>query len=347
MRLTAQFRSSRRGPFLQVVKAVIATMVAWLVAGWIVGGQPPIFAAIASILVVQPSVNQSYTKAVERSAGMLAGVAIASILGILFGSQTWVVLLTAAVAMVAAWSLRMTAGASSQVGISAVLVLALGPVTPDYAFDRVVETFIGAIIGLVVNVLVVPPVAIAPARTAVDALASGIATAMGELASALRTPQTAAELDALLDRGRLLKNTRTAADTAIAQAEDSLALNPRARAHRDELAALKSRLDLYSPMLTQVLGMTRTYEELYDAQVATDPEIGTIADNLDAAAEELRAHVSPATAGTDATHGTADATRPLPVNPVAAARPGGEHWMLVGSLLVDLRRVHEALAPAA
>lgn len=54
--------------------------------------QLPIFAAIAALLVVQPSVNQSLGKAVERSSGVLLGVLLAYGFSLLFENHGWVVL---------------------------------------------------------------------------------------------------------------------------------------------------------------------------------------------------------------------------------------------------------------
>ena len=63
-RESLSFRAPRRGPFLQVAKSAIAMIAAWVAAGALVPGPPPIFAAIAAVLVVQPSINQSFTRAV-------------------------------------------------------------------------------------------------------------------------------------------------------------------------------------------------------------------------------------------------------------------------------------------
>ena len=43
-----------------------------------------------------------------------------------------------------------------------------------------------------------------------------------------------------------------------------------------------------------------------------------------------------------------DAGRPLPAltAPLAVHRPTSQHWILIGSLLEDLRRIHETLAEA-
>jgi len=190
MKLTAGIRANQRSPILQVAKSAIATAAAWLIAGALIPGPPPVFAAIAALLVVQPSLNQSLTKAVERSVGVIAGVVIASLLGIAFGGGTWVILLATVVALLVAWALKMTAGTANQVAISALLVLALGTATPSYALDRVLETLIGAVIGILINLALVPPVAVAPAHDAVLALADELEDSLERLARALEAPQS-------------------------------------------------------------------------------------------------------------------------------------------------------------
>ncbi|HEU4757930.1 MAG TPA: aromatic acid exporter family protein, partial [Agromyces sp.] len=107
MRFSERFRATKRAPLLQVLKSAVATVVAWLLAGWLIQGQLPVFAAIAALLVVQPSVNQSLGKAIERSVGVIAGVVIASLLGLVFGPSSWVILVAILVSMLAAWAARL------------------------------------------------------------------------------------------------------------------------------------------------------------------------------------------------------------------------------------------------
>ena len=119
----------------------------------------------------------------------------------MLGSGTWVILLATVVALLVAWALKMTAGTANQVAISALLVLALGTATPSYALDRVLETLIGAVIGILVNLALVPPVAVAPARDAVTGLGDELANSLERLAGALETRQSGADLNGLLRRG--------------------------------------------------------------------------------------------------------------------------------------------------
>ncbi|MDF2576439.1 MAG: hypothetical protein K0S05_3351 [Agromyces sp.] len=214
MRITATFRATTRVPLLQVLKSAVATIAAWLVAGWVVQGQLPVFAAIAALLVVQPSVNQSFGKAVERSIGVILGVLVASGLSLLLGQSTWVILVAIVVAMLVAWALKMTPVTSNQVAISAMLVLALGASSPEYALDRVFETLIGAAIGIIVNALIVPPVAVAPAREQLARLGGELAASVDRLADALERPRTPADLEGLMIEARLLRPMRDAAHGA-------------------------------------------------------------------------------------------------------------------------------------
>ena len=55
MRLLAAFRASRRQPALQVAKSAVATISAWLIAGWLIPGPLPVFAAIAALLLLSPA----------------------------------------------------------------------------------------------------------------------------------------------------------------------------------------------------------------------------------------------------------------------------------------------------
>ncbi|MCS0499750.1 FUSC family protein [Protaetiibacter mangrovi] len=344
MRVLATFRASRRQPWLQVAKSAVATIVAWLVAGWLIPGPLPVFAAIAALLVVQPSLNQSVAKAIERSVGVVAGVVIASALALAFGQATWVVLVAVVAALAVAWALRMTTGTSNQVAISALLVLALGAATPDYALDRVLETVIGAVIGFIVNLAFVPPVALAPAQRTVDALGGEVAASLDRLATALGERQTPAQLEELMLTARLMRPMVQTATDAIASAAESLTLNPRARRRREELRRLEATLARLGPIVTQVIGMTRAVYDRYDTGLAEEPTVRAIAEQLRRAAHDVRRVMRRTSAepGDPPTQSIPALTSPLVIG-----APSSGHWILVGSLLEDLRRIHETLAESA
>ncbi|MEZ3161371.1 FUSC family protein [Microbacterium sp. BWT-B31] len=349
MRITDSLRASRRGPLLQVVKSAVATALAWLVAGWLIPGPPPVFAAIAALLVVAPSLNQSLAKAVERSIGVVAGVIIASLLSLTLGTATWVVILATSIALIIAWGLRMTPVTANQVAISALLVLALGTSTPGYAGDRILETLIGAAIGIIVNLALVPPVLVGPARADADRLTEALAAALERLAVTLTEPQSGAQLTETMLEARLLRPMVDAAGAAIDAAGDSLAMNPRARRHRADLAVAQALVERHRAMVTQVIGMTRAVFDGYDPTLPDEPEAHAIAEQLRRAAHDVRLDPQRATA---AAHAEGDEAAPADQEfseetaltaPLTVPVPSPMHWILIGSLLEDLRRIHEAL----
>ncbi|MGX1793686.1 FUSC family protein [Microbacterium sp. NPDC055312] len=340
MRFPAAIRAARRAPLLQVLKSAAATIAAWLIAGWLIPGPLPVFAAIAALLVVQPSVNQSLSKALERSAGVILGVVIAVLLSLLLGGQSWVVLAAVVVALLIAWALRASTGTGNQVAISAVLVLALGSSNPDYALDRILETLIGAAIGFVVNVAVVPPVLSGPARRDIGMLGRELAASLDRLADALPTTRTPAQLQELMLEARLLRPMKDAAEASLTAAEESLSLNPRRGRHRDDLDRLRELFDRLSPVVTQVIGMTRAYIDHYEDSLATDPTVRAIAEQLHRAGHDVRLAVR-------GSEGVPDArTAPVPAltTPLVVRPPASDHWILVGSLMEDLRRIHDELS---
>lgn len=324
------------------MKTSVATVLAWFVAVLLLPTELPVFAAIAALLVVQPSVNQSFGKALERSIGVIAGVLIASLIGLVFSNQTWVILLTVVVAIFVAWAFQLTPAAANQVPISAMLVLVLGATTPGYALDRIIETLIGATLGIIVNVLIVPPVVLAPAERDVSLLATELAASLERLAGALTSRQTRQQLDGLMIEVRLLRPMREAAEASVRQGEESLTLNPRQSAHRTRLTETHNLLNRLSPIVTRAIGMTRALHDRYDESLHDEPSIHSIAVELNRAAHDLRLLARPAgEAPAEAPVRTAEI--PVLTAPLTIVTPHPEHWLLIGSLMEDLRRIHDEI----
>ncbi|MGK9147250.1 FUSC family protein [Plantibacter flavus] len=334
-------RIRSRLPLLQVLKTALAAILAWVIAITVLPGQLPVFAAIAAILVVQPSVNQSFGKALERSFGVITGVVLATVIGMVFGHSAWIVLLAIVIAILLGWVLRLGPGSANQIPISAMLVLSIGAATPDYALARIVETILGAGIGLLVNAALVAPVLLAPAKAAVTELALSCAAALDALADALSRVNSEADLAALLEQARALKPLREAAIAAMKQGDDSLLLNPRRSKHRDELDRQRLLLRRLEPVVTRILGMARSVHDHDDPTLHEEPTVADIAVELGRAAHDLRLLVNDRPAGAEPPTTTADL--PALTAPLVIHRPHPEHWILIGSLMEDLRRAREEI----
>ncbi|SDS72095.1 FUSC family protein [Microterricola viridarii] len=339
--MTSRIQSSSRVPLLQVTKVAFASVLAWIVAQLLLPTELPIFAAIAALLVVQPSVNQTLGRAIERTVGVIAGVIVATVIAQLFGSAEWIILITIVVAIFIGWALRLTPASANQIPITAMLVLALGTTTPGYAVERSIETLIGAVIGFIVTISIAPPVLLAPAQESVAALGNELAATIDRLADALEAPMRPAQLEELLLNARLLRPMQAKANEAVKEGRESLAFNPRRSRLGGAVEAEAALLARLSPLVNRVIGMTRALRDHYDDSLSEEPTVHAIAAELKRAAHDLRLLIEPDAA----VPGEAEVQpeQPALTAPLVIATPHPEHWILIGSLMEDLRRVREEI----
>ena len=347
MRQFASLRASARSPLLQVLKTSVAAVTAWLLSNLLLQQPLPIFAAIAALLVVQPSVNQSLAKGIERSIGVILGVVIAYSAGLAFGNASWVVLAVIVVSLLVAWALKLTPGSSNQIPISAMLVLVIGAQTPEYSIERILETIIGAVAGLVINALIVPPVLVAPARLAVGRLEASVASSLQRLSAALRSPVDSSELELMMTAARELRPLQAKAAGELDRAEESLTFNPRGSRHTITIERDRALLLRLSTLVTRTIGMTRAVRDNYDPALVEDATVSRIALELDRAAHDVRLMAGSVggarQAGAPREPAPITAEVPALTAPLVISTPNPRNWILVGSLLEDLRRVREEI----
>jgi uncharacterized membrane protein YgaE (UPF0421/DUF939 family) len=321
------------------LRAALAASVR-LALHWPVKG----IAAIAAIIVVQPSVNASLGKALERSTATVIGVAIALGASLAFGSPSWLVLVAIAAAIITGWAFKLTPATANQIAISAMLSIVIGAAAPDYAVMRILETILGAVIGIIVNAVIVPPVALAPARTAVATLGADIAQLLEDLGAVLSRRTSPEVLNTLYWRARGLRGELNAALDRVNALSESLRFNMiRRNKHRpavDELSHLLARLAVVT---TRTIGISRGVRDHYDESLVNDANIAEIAAELKRAGHDLRIVVRDT--GLEAMNAPHPETHDLPVltQPIRLSRPSTKNWVLEGFLVENLRLVNEEI----
>nr|BFF14493.1 hypothetical protein GCM10025699_57960 [Microbacterium flavescens] len=191
---------------------------------------------------------------------------------------------------------------------------------------------------------------LAPAHLAVGRLARDIASVLDETAATLAEPSDHDRLDAALADARALRASQSRAVAAVTAGDESLQLNPRASRNRSVLEADGALLDRLTVVVNRVVGMVRSVHDNYDASLADDPVVQDIARDLRRAAHDVRllarsteeARPGPADPA-DSTRSTAPDDAPALTAPIRVLRPDPDNWVLVGSLLEDLRRVREEI----
>ncbi len=245
---------------VQAVRSTAAATVAYVVALHLSTEPAPLTAPLTALLVVQVTLYGTLTNSIRRVNAVVAGVLVAIAFSLLVG-LTWWSLALLIMASLAVGHLVRVDEYVPEVAISAMLVLGVTSVG-DTAWARVLETLIGAVVGLSCNLLLPPPVWVEAAGESIEGLARRVRLLMlhvGEQAAGRPAFEQAA---ARLHEARRLDHDIVEVDTALRQAEDSLRLNPRVREGLLHRVVLRTGLDTLEICTVVLRVLTRTLTDL-------------------------------------------------------------------------------------
>jgi aromatic acid exporter family member 1 len=207
-----------------------ATVAAFLVAQLAgLHSPPPLIAALTALLVVQATLSSTLHNGVQRVVSVVSGVALAVLFVEVVGLTWWSLAALVAASILVGQLLRLGPHLV-EVPISAMLVLGVGATGAESAgADRVVETLIGAAVGMLVNVLFPPAVQIRNATQALEKFAGEIAGLLHDAGATLAAgPVTVDQSTRWLQDARRLNRHVPRVDRALTHAEESRRLNVRA-----------------------------------------------------------------------------------------------------------------------
>jgi len=241
---------------LRALRLTGAAVAAYVVAGLLLEDTVPVIAALTALLVVEVTLFDIVTSGVQRVVSVVTGVLLAVGFSSLVGISWWSLGLLIAVSILVGQLLRLGPHLV-EVPISAMLVLAVGG-EETVASDRIIETLIGAAVGVSVNIVFPPRIRADTAARAVGAFADEIATLLQTAATELLDGITFEEATRWLEESRRLSRHVSRIDRALEQAEQSRRLNPRALAQRDTTAVLRGGLDSLEHSSVAVRSMFRS-----------------------------------------------------------------------------------------
>jgi uncharacterized membrane protein YgaE (UPF0421/DUF939 family) len=217
---------------IQLVKIVLAAVVAWWIAYQVLDLPQAFLAPWSALLVVHSTVYRTFSRGLTQVTAAVLGVVLAWAVGNVVGLSTTAVSVLLVVGLVVG-SLRWFKEDTTAVAATGLIVLTTGFSTKDtMLLDRLVDTFIGIAVGLVVNFAVWPPLRDYSAALAIDAIDDDVAELLRDMAVGLRGSCDQDTVTGWVDRTRDLDASLDQAWALLRQARESSLLNPR-RAARD------------------------------------------------------------------------------------------------------------------
>ncbi len=338
---------------VQTLRSAAAATIAYAVALELSSEPAPLTAPLTALLVVQVTLYATLTTGIRRVNAVVVGVVIAIAFSALVGLSWWSLGLIILASLTAGHFARVSEFVP-EVAISAMLVLGVTQVT-NTAWDRVLETLIGAVVGLLFNFLLAPPVWVETAGKSILDLSRRMRQLLLHMAEELGSHTPVERAAARLHEARRLDQDIAQVDAALRQAEDSVRLNPRVKEGLLHRVVLRTGLDTLEICTVVLRVLTRTLtdlakerteeplfppdvaEELYDLFIhmaaAVEAFAVLVTSPVSANAEEAESRLANelATAHTSRDHVAHTLLRRVREHP--------RQWQLHGALLAEADRI--------
>ncbi len=255
MSLAGRLAALGFGP--RVLKTSIAAGLAWWL-GTLLGQPLPVFACIAAIVGLQPTVANSLTRAGEQLAGMVAGLALASVMLHLSGSAPLTISLLILLATWIGSRLRLRQSVIVEFSITALLVVVYtDPTNPYYGLNRIWEGVLGGLVAVGVNALVLPPEYLGEIDQLHAQLTAAVLASVGQGVADLLDGAVAAVVGVQYERleaeARRLAEERSTLD----RARDAVRYSPLRRRNRATVERYSRAVETLQNLLGHARGILR------------------------------------------------------------------------------------------
>ncbi|MFI9586704.1 aromatic acid exporter family protein [Streptomyces sp. NPDC052236] len=354
----AEFVKRHRDPVVvQTVRSTAAATISYAVALRLSSEPAPLTAPLTALLVVQVTLYATLTTSIRRVNSVVVGVLIAIGFSALVGLMWWSLGLIILASLIIGRFVRVSEFVP-EVAISAMLVLGVTQVG-GAAWDRVLETLIGAVVGLLFNFLLAPPVWVGTAGQSLQDLSRRMRRLLLHIGEELSGPTPVERAAARLHEARRLDHDIADVDAALRQAEDSVRFNPRVKEGLLQRVVLRTGLDTLEICAVVLRVLARTLTDL--AKERRDEAL--FPQDQGVAIEELLAHVADSMVSfavlvTTQTPESAEAAESRLAGELGAACASREkvaelllqgiqndprQWQLQGALLTEIDRMLDEL----
>ncbi|WCN36276.1 FUSC family protein [Aneurinibacillus uraniidurans] len=233
-------------------KMALASTISWELAK-LAGSKHPYLAPLTVILCLQPTLDKSVQFTYQRILGTIVGVLLTIFIAPYLGEATgWSIgLLILVTTGIAKW-VHVQEQVIKQILLSVLLVFFFQNQSPAYAFDRIKDTLIGAIVVVLINLLIFPPDLTKKALHSMQKFANDLAERFSRVAKWVEHGCVVEGGNHLQSDAQKLLDELTQTITNLKQASEDL---------RYQLFARKSRI-LFDQQNNQLVHLCQGYVHL-------------------------------------------------------------------------------------
>lgn len=226
-RRAAAHAGPERDTAMLLLKAAIATVIAWQVAVHLLDSPEPFYAPMAALLVVDQTMVRSLGASAQRIAAVVLGMSVAWFVGSVVGVTWWSMVPVLLLALLLGrW--RRLGDHGIQVPVMVLLsLLTVKGTDTAFTYLTIVETVVGGVIGVATNAMVLAPLHIQEPRDGVRSLTARVRRLLTDMAEGLREGWDADRARRWYDSSsEIVQNAPVVLET-IAKGRESTRFNPR------------------------------------------------------------------------------------------------------------------------
>ncbi|KAB2691025.1 FUSC family protein [Brucella pseudogrignonensis] len=221
--------------------ASIGGAVAWLICQWMLGQPRPVFAMVTAVICLAPNLPNHGKQAIGVITGVTTGVVVGELSLLL--PETIPVLhmsVVTCIAMVLATTFGLAPAIAIQSGVSAILVLAMGPQVAG--MTRLIDVLVGAGVGLLFSQILATPDPVRLIDRAVRGLVDNILKGLKQSAIALEK-QDVVHAQSAINQFTQAQRAVNALGDGIALARSNARWSLRGRLVAREVSEMAGRYD--------------------------------------------------------------------------------------------------------
>ena len=251
---------------LLLLKAAVATVLAWQLAVHVLDSPTPFYAPMAALLVVDRTMVRSLGASARRVAAVVVGMSIAWLVGSLVGVTWWSMVVVMFVALlIGRWELLGDHGIQVPTMVLLSLITVNGTDT-EFTYLTIVETVLGGAVGVAVNAVVLAPMHLDEPRDALRDLTARVQDVLADIATGLREGWDAARARRWYHRATDLHDRVPEVLTAVETGRESTRWNwrHRLRPARIDWDGYVRTVETVRRAQWQVAGIARTLVDVAD-----------------------------------------------------------------------------------
>lgn len=217
---------------LQIAKTVIAATGAWWLSENVLNSQMPFLAPWAALLTVHATVHRSLSRGAQSTIASTLGVALSFLIGNYLGVSVWTFALALLLGLAAA-RLRWIRDEGVAIATTGIFVLGSGfDSQQPFLGERILELCMGVAVGIIVNLLVIPPLRDQQAARYVDSINRRMGNMLVDMADELDKGWDTADADDWFQETESMSEELNSAWQSVKFARESQRANPRDRVRR-------------------------------------------------------------------------------------------------------------------